>query len=228
MKNCGALSAAVRRFFKAAVKTSFVGFMFFKQVKMRGDNLSYVIADEETKETAVVDPGFDSDEIKNLLGTENLRLIYVINTHDHVDHVASEDALKLRFGAKTVSHRLSNHATDVRVDEGDVLRVGSIFIRVLYTPGHTVDSICLLIDGKKLLTGDTLLAGTVRNTILASGDSRSLYESLFGKILKLSDEVEVFPGHERGGRVSSTIGEEKRVNRALQARSYAEFVELIK
>lgn len=202
--------------------------MFFKQIKMHGDNLSYVIADEETKETAVVDPGFDSDEIQNLLGRENLKLIYIINTHDHVDHIAGQDALKLRFGAKTVSHKLSNLTTDIRVDEGDVLKVGNVSIRVLYTPGHTVDSICLLIDGKKLLTGDTLFAGSVRNTILASGDSRSLYESLFDKILKLGDDVELFPGHERGGKVSSTIGEEKRVNRALQAKSYEEFVELIK
>jgi glyoxylase-like metal-dependent hydrolase (beta-lactamase superfamily II) len=85
----------------------------------------------------------------------------------------------------------------------------------------------LLIDGKKLITGDTLLVGGVGRTPLAGGDLRSLYESLSGKILKLPDDVELYPGHERDGRASSTIGEEKRTNRALQARGYEEFVQLI-
>lgn len=202
--------------------------MFFKQVRMHGDNLSYVIADENTKEAAVVDPGFDAEEIENILNQENFKLIYIINTHDHVDHVVGEDALKLRFGANTVSHGLSNLTTDVRVDEGDVLRAGSIAIRVLYTPGHTEDSICLLVDRTKLLSGDTLLVGSIGKTGLAGGDARKLYDSLFGKILKLSDDVEVYPGHERGGKASSTVGEEKRANRVLQARSFEEFVELVK
>jgi glyoxylase-like metal-dependent hydrolase (beta-lactamase superfamily II) len=200
--------------------------MLLKQVKMHGDNLSYIIADENTKEAAVIDPGFDSDEIRNLLNQENLKLIYIINTHDHVDHIVGEDSLKLRFGAKTVSHRLSNLTTDIRVDEGDILQVGNIPIGVIYTPGHTIDSVCFLVDGKKLLSGDTLLVGAVGRTTLAGGDSRGMYESLFGKILTLADDMVLYPGHEHNGRTVSTLGEEKRSNRALQARSYEEFVEL--
>jgi len=201
--------------------------MFFKQLRMRGGNFSYVVADENTKEAVVVDPGFDSDEIGSLLSQENLKLVYIINTHAHVDHVVGEDALKQRFGAKTVSHKTSNLTTDVRVDEGDVLQLGNIQIGVIYTPGHTVDSVCFLIDRKKLLAGDTLLVGRVGRTTMDSGDLRSLFESLFSKILKLADDVELYPGHEHGGKASSTLGEEKRANRALQAKSYEEFVEIL-
>jgi len=201
--------------------------MFFKQLRMRGGNFSYVVADENTKGAVVVDPGFDSDEIESLLSQESLKLVYIINTHDHVDHVVGDDALKQRFGAKTVSHKLSNLTTDIRVDEGDVLQLGNIRIGVIYTPGHTVDSVCFLVDRKKLLAGDTLLVGRVGRTTMDGGDLRSLFESLFSKILKLADDVELYPGHEHGGKTSSTLGEEKRANRALQARSYEEFVELV-
>ena len=81
--------------------------MLFKQIKEHGNNFSYVIADENTRETAVVDVGFNADVTKKFLSGENLKLILIINTHDHVDHVLGNDELKLLFGAKTVAHRLS-------------------------------------------------------------------------------------------------------------------------
>ncbi len=201
--------------------------MFFRQIKMRSGNLSYIIADEDTREAAVVDPGFDTDEIENLLTRENLKLTLVINTHDHIDHIIGNDELKLRFGAKTVSHTLSKITTDIRVDEADVIRVGNVAVKVLYTPGHSTDSICLLIDGKKLLTGDALFVGSVGNTTMLGGDSESLYQSL-GKLMHLGDDVEVYPGHDRGAKPSSTLGEEKRLNGALQSQSYEEFARLVK
>src|SRR3972149_8867484 len=202
--------------------------MLFKQIKMRGDNFSYIIADENTKEAAVVDPGFNAEDIKSLLDIENMKLLFVINTHDHIDHVLGDDELSLRFGAKTVAHRLSKTTTAVRVDEGDVIRVGSVSVKVIYTPGHSVDSICLLVDDKKLLTGDTLFVGSIGNTKLSGGDSKSMYDSLFNKLLNLGDDVEVYPGHDHGAKSSSTLGEEKRTNKALQSRSFAEFIESIK
>ena len=194
---------------------------------MHGDNL-YIIADENTRETAVVDVGFNADVIKKFLSGENLKLILIINTHDHVDHVLGNDELKSLFGAKTVAHRLSKTTTDVRVDEGDIIRVGSVSVKVFYTPGHTADSICLLVGDKKLLTGDILLVGSVGSTEMPGGDSKSMHESLFNKLLKLEDNVEVYPGHDRGAKPSSTLGEEKRLNNALQPRSVQEFIELMK
>ena len=195
---------------------------------MHGDNFSYIIADENTRETAVVDVGFNADVIKKFLSGEILKLIFVANTHDHIDHVLGNDELKLLFGAKTVAHRLSKTTTDVRVDENDVIRVGSVSVKVFYTPGHSADSICLLADDKKLLTGDTLLVGSVGSTEMPGGDAKSMYDSLFNKLLKFEGDVEVSPGHDRGTKPSSTLGEEKRSNNALQPRSVNEFIELMK
>lgn len=202
--------------------------MFFKQIKGQGDNFSYIIADENTKEAAVVDPGFNAEEIKNILADENLKLIHIINTHDHIDHVLANEELKLRFGAKTMAHRLSKITTDIMIDEGDVVRVGNVSVKVIYTPGHSADSICLLVNDKKLLTGDTLLVGSVGSTAMTGGDSKSMYDSLFNKLLRLEDDVEMYPGHDRGARPSSTLGDEKRSNNALRARSVEEFVALMK
>jgi glyoxylase-like metal-dependent hydrolase (beta-lactamase superfamily II) len=202
--------------------------MFFKQVKGRGSNFSYIVADENTKEAAIVDPDFNSDILKTILTEENLKLLFIINTHDHVDHVVGNDELKMQFGSKTLAHRSSNISTDVKVEEGDVIQVGNISIRVLHTPGHSEDSICLLVNGKKLLTGDTMMVGSVGPTGFSGADLKGLYESLFTKVLVLGDDVEVFPGHYRGGKSSSTLGEEKRTNRALKARSFEEFSELMK
>jgi glyoxylase-like metal-dependent hydrolase (beta-lactamase superfamily II) len=103
-----------------------------------------------------------------------------------------------------------------------------VLIKVIYTPGHTPDSICLLVDNKKLLTGDTLFVGECGRTDLPGGNSESLYDSLFNKLLKLSDDVEVYPGHDYGLKPYSTIGEERRTNYVLQPRSLMEFVEFMK
>ena len=194
---------------------------------MRGDNLSYVIADESTREAAAVDPGFGTDELKNLISAENLNLILVIITHDHIDHVVGMDDLRLRFGAKVVVNKMSKVSADVRVDEGDVISVGAIPIKVIHTPGHSADSICLLVEAKKLLTGDTLFVGTVGSLPTVGGDPKALFQSLFNKLLLLGDEIEVYPGHDRGAKLFSTLGEEKRLNKALKSRNFEEFTKLI-
>jgi glyoxylase-like metal-dependent hydrolase (beta-lactamase superfamily II) len=202
--------------------------MFFMQIQQHGDNFSYIIADDVTREAAVVDSSFNAGEIIRVLKVENLRLKYVISTHSHSDHTAGNAELRSMFSAKTVAHRLSRINADVAVDDGDVIRVGSVSIKVIYTPGHTPDSISLLVDDKKLLTGDTLFVGECGRTDLPGGNSRSMFDSLFNKILKFSDDVEVYPGHDYGLKPSSTIGEEKRSNYTLQPRSLAEFIEFMK
>jgi glyoxylase-like metal-dependent hydrolase (beta-lactamase superfamily II) len=132
------------------------------------------------------------------------------------------------FSAKIVAHKLSRINADIAVDDGDIIRLGNVPIKVIYTPGHTPDSICLLVDNKKLLTGDTLFVGECGRTDMLGGNSRSMYESLFNKLLKLGDDVEVYPGHDYGSKPSSTIDEEKRSNYTLQPRSLAEFIEFMR
>ena len=198
--------------------------MFFRQVQQHGDNFSYIIADDATREAAVVDSSFNAGEIIRVLKTENLKLKYVINTHDHSDHTAGNEELLSMFNAKTVAHKLSRINADVEVEDGDFIHLGNVSIKVIHTPGHAPDSICLLIDNKKLLTGDTLFVGECGRTDLPGGDSRSMYDSLFSKLLKLDDAVEVYPGHDYGAKPYSTIGEERRTNYVLQPRSLMEFI----
>jgi hydroxyacylglutathione hydrolase len=201
--------------------------MFFRQVQQHGDNFSYIIADDNTREAAVIDPSFNSAEITRILKDKNLKLKYVINTHGHSDHTAGNQELRLAFGSKIVAHKLSKINADVKVDDGNVIRVGSISVKVIHTPGHTLDSMCLLLDNRKLLTGDTLFVGECGRTDMPGGNSKDMFSSLFNKILKLTDDVEVYPGHDYGLKSSSTIGEERRSNYTLEPRSLAEFIEFM-
>ena len=202
--------------------------MLFKQIQQHSDNFSYIIADEATREAAVVDSSFNAGEIIRVLKTERLTLKYVVNTHGHSDHTAGNTELLSMFDAKTVAHTLSRIDADIKVDDGDIIRVGNVPIKVIHTPGHTPDSICLLVDNKKLLTGDTLFVGECGRTDLPGGNSKSLYDSLFNKLLKLPDDVEVYPGHDYGPKPCSTIGEQRRTNYVLQPRSLIEFMEFLK
>jgi len=201
--------------------------MFFKQVKHRSDNFSYIIADDATKEAAVVDPSFNADAIIRILGDQNLNVKYVIDTHNHKDHTAGNEDFRTSFGAKIVAHKLAKVYKDIGVVDGDVIRVGKVVIKVIHTPGHTPDGICLLVDNK-LLTGDTFFVGECGRTDLPGGSSEDMYHSLFDKLMKLDDEIEVYPGHDYGPNPHSTIGVERRRNYTLEKRTLDEFIEFMK
>ena len=202
--------------------------MFFKQVQQHGDNFSYIIADDTTGEAAVVDSSYNAGEITRIIKAENLKLNYIINTHGHSDHASGNQELRSISTAKIVAHNLSRINPDIKVNDGDTLNIGAIPVKVIHTPGHTPDSICLLVNNQKLLTGDTLFVGECGRTDLPGGNSKSMYNSLFHKILKLNDNIEVYPGHDYGQKLSSTIGEERRSNYTLEPRSLSEFIEFMK
>jgi hydroxyacylglutathione hydrolase len=202
--------------------------VFFKQIQQHGDNFSYLIADEKSKEAVVVDSSFNASQIINYIKTSNFRLKYIINTHDHSDHTAGNPELCSIFGAKIVAQKLSKAKFDIPVENGDVLTLGKVQIKVIHTPGHTPESICLLIDNKKLLTGDTLFVGECGRTDLPGGNSKNMYDSLFNKLSKLNDAIEVYPGHDYGAKPHSTIGQEKKTNYTLQPRSIEKFIEFMK
>ena len=202
--------------------------MIFNQIQQHGDNFTYLIADEKTKEAAIVDSSYNAEEIIKILKTQNLRLKYVINTHGHSDHTAGNTELKSIFGAKIVADKLSKVNCDVWVEDGDVIKIGPISLKIIYTPGHTVDSICILVDNQKLLTGDTLFVGECGRTDMPGGNSKSMYDSLFNKILELEDSIEVYPGHDYGSTPTSTIGRERKSNYTLRPRTLKDFVEFMR
>ncbi|MGD6806069.1 MAG: MBL fold metallo-hydrolase [Candidatus Bathyarchaeia archaeon] len=201
--------------------------MLFRQIQRHGDNFSYLIADEATKEAAVVDPSYNADELIKTIKNQNLTLKYIINTHSHSDHTAGNTELQQLFGAKIAASKQTKNQADLQLDDSDTLSLGKIQIKVLSTPGHTQDGICLLIDGEKLLTGDTLFVGECGRTDLPGGNAKQLYETLFNKILKLNDEIEVYPGHDYGVKPSSTIGYERKTNYVLQPRTLKEFLQFM-
>ncbi|MGA9387984.1 MAG: MBL fold metallo-hydrolase [Candidatus Bathyarchaeia archaeon] len=201
--------------------------MFFKQVKHHGDNFSYIVADEDTKEAAVVDPSFNADAIAAIAKDQNLKVKYIINTHHHTDHTAGNEEVRSAFRAEVVAHQLSHVRKDVSVVDGDTIKLGKVVIKVIHTPGHTSDGICLLVDNK-LLTGDTLFVGECGRTDLPGGDPESMYNSLFQKLMKLDDTVEVYPGHDYGLKDHSTMGGERRTNYILKTRTLEEFVEFMR
>jgi glyoxylase-like metal-dependent hydrolase (beta-lactamase superfamily II) len=200
--------------------------MLFKQLKYCSDNFSYIIADESTRKAVVVDPSGNQDALTKFIKDQKLKLDYVVDTHGHGDHTAGNEVLKSVFGAKIVAHRISKTRKDVSVDDDAILNVGKIPIKVIHTPGHTPDSICLLVDGK-VLTGDTLFVGECGRTDLPDGSSEDMYHSLFDKLRKLDDKIEVYPGHDYGPKPHSTIGDEKRTNYVLEKRTLEEFVKFM-
>jgi glyoxylase-like metal-dependent hydrolase (beta-lactamase superfamily II) len=200
--------------------------MLFKQIKYRGDNFSYIIADETSREAAIVDPSLNQDVLMKFIKDQKLKLNYIIDTHGHGDHTAGNDDLKRASGAQIVTHKISEVRKDVSVEDGNILKLGKIIIKVIHTPGHTPDSISLLVDGK-ILTGDTLFIGECGRTDLPGANPADMYHSLFDKLGKLDDKIEVYPGHDYGPRPSSTIGEQKRTNYVLEKRTLEEFLEFM-
>ena len=198
--------------------------MIVKQIPVGSmANFTYVIADEKTRAAAVIDPSWDLEKVLDVLKSNDLKLKYIINTHTHFDHVLGNEQLAALTGAKIIMHRNSALEKDMTVDDNDIIQLGNIGIKVFHTPGHSKDGICLLVENK-LFTGDTLFVGNCGRIDLPGGSAAELYDSLFGKLAKLDDQIEIYPGHDYGSRPYSTIGEEKRNNYVLKPRTKEEFL----
>jgi len=187
-------------------------------------NFTYIIADEETGNAAVIDPSWDLDKIFHVLKKNDWRAKYVINTHTHFDHVIGNEQVAEVTGAKIVQHNNSPLEKHIAVSDGDVIEIGSFSLRVLYTPGHSKDCMCLMLDNQLIFTGDTLFVGNCGRTDLPGSDPAEMYHSLFDRLGKLDDKLIVYPGHNYGSTPTSTIGHEKKTNYVLQPRSKQEFL----
>lgn len=191
--------------------------MIFRQLEVgEMQNFAYIIGDEKTREAAIVDPGWDEDKIISECKKEGWRITKIFLTHAHFDHAQAAEPLARKTGATIYVHKSEEfNAEKIQyIEDEEELTIGGIKIKVFWTPGHTPGGVCFLIDGKKLLTGDTLFVGGVGRTDLPGGNSRVLKESL-QKIASLGDSVEVWPGHDYGETKSGTIGREKRENSAM-------------
>lgn len=185
--------------------------MIFKQLDAGWDrNFAYFVADEDSREAAVIDPGSSPEEVLNLLQASDLRLKYIVNTHDHPDHTRGNSVLASSTKAQIAMHELAQSPHDVDLKDGDVINLGTLELHIIHTPGHTKDSICILAEGE-LITGDTLFVGSVGRTWSEQG-AREECSSIRDKLMKLDPKTRVWPGHNYGPRPSSTIGDELREN----------------
>jgi glyoxylase-like metal-dependent hydrolase (beta-lactamase superfamily II) len=201
--------------------------MFLRQIKESAmANMTYVVAEGESGHGVVIDPSGDVIRIMKVIESVGIKVDYVLNTHGHSDHTSGNGRIVKDTGAKVAAHKLANVKKDVSLEDGQILKVGTLSIKVIHTPGHTKDSVCFLIESK-LFTGDTLFVGECGRTDMPGGDAPAMYESLFNRLMKLPDEIEVFPGHDYGPRPTSTIGNERKNNYVLLPRSKEEFIEFM-
>jgi len=201
--------------------------MIFETVATGGCR-SYLVGCDESCAAALIDPELSQlDRYKALAARGGLRIHYVIDTHTHADHFSATRQLARQLEVPVVMHRSSPAPfVDLRLEGGELLLIGRLRLQALHTPGHTRDSMCLIVDDR-VFTGDTLLIGATGRTDLPSGDAGSLYDSLFGDLLTLNPALKVFPAHEYKGRTHSTLGQELAENPRLQKRDRGAFIEMM-
>jgi glyoxylase-like metal-dependent hydrolase (beta-lactamase superfamily II) len=196
--------------------------MIFEQIEAGGDrNFSYLIGDEETRLGAVVDPSYDTSQLVARVQALGLKVAYILTTHTHHDHIAGNGVFH-KGDVKLAAYKDARVNPDIKLDHGDVIALGRQRIQVLFTPGHYVDSVCFLVNGK-LITGDTLFVGCIGGT-RSQDNSAEQFHSLFDIIMKLDDAIEVYPGHHYGATPSSTIGYERAHNPFLSRTNFQDFV----
>lgn len=208
---------------------------------------SYLVYCEQTRQAAIVDPNHNPNQYFTALAELGLTLAYVIDTHTHVDHDSLSGVLAKKTGAKVVMHPAyaeqrklgasftgneaivkhlafnSTIAVDITLQEGDTLQVGQVEIRILHTPGHTLDSMTLLI-GNRALTGDILMIGNCGRSDFPGGSNEAMYDSLFNKLLPLGDDCIIYPAHDYSSNINSVMGYERVHNPFLKHRTKQEFV----
>jgi glyoxylase-like metal-dependent hydrolase (beta-lactamase superfamily II) len=194
--------------------------------------MTYLAACSQTREGVIIDPAGEEDNLLTLIENQGVKVKYILNTHGHADHVFGnqklKDSLKVpvcmheeddRFFADEAVREKSleelglppSGPADIKLKDGDVLKAGTLRIKVIHTPGHTPGSVCYLIDGN-LFSGDTLFVGAVGRTDLIGGSLDTLLQSLEKKLIVLPKETIVWPGHDYGDTPTSTIGLEMEEN----------------
>ena len=203
--------------------------MIFKQIfDTESSTYTYLIASAKGREAVIIDPVIENvDNYIKILGELDLKLVKVIDTHIHADHVTGATKLKKATNCTTLmGEHTPADAVEIKVKDGEIIEIDNLKIKSLYTPGHTSDSYSFLLDNY-LFSGDTLLINGTGRTDFQNGSSKDAYNSLFNNLLKLAEETLVYPGHDYNGKFSSTIGNEKKFNPRLQVKSEDEYVDIM-
>ena len=207
--------------------------LYVKQLELGPmQNFVYLLGDPASRDAAVVDPGWEAARILQAAAEDGYRLTAAFVTHHHFDHVMGLGELLAAADLPVYVHRadapfLHVARTSLKpVDDGDLVRIGQVEVRLVHTPGHTPGSQCLLV-GDRLFSGDTLFIRACGRWDLPGGDPAALYDSLSRRLKALDDETILYPGHNYADRPTSTIGEEKRTNPFLQIPSREEFLRMV-
>ncbi|KEQ57192.1 Hydroxyacylglutathione hydrolase protein [Marine Group I thaumarchaeote SCGC RSA3] len=189
-------------------------------------NFSYIVEDEDTSESIVIDPSWDLIELEMVIKENSLKIKYIVNTHHHFDHTLGNEVMVESTKAPIIQHENSELKHDIAVKDGDVIEFGNSKLKVFHTPGHSKDSICLIGDGK-IFSGDTLFVGNCGRIDLPGGSAKELYHSLFDVLYSLDDNLVLYPGHNYGHKETSTIGQEKITNMVMQKRTEQQFLDMM-
>ena len=203
--------------------------MVFKQVfDQKSSTYTYLIASAKGREALIIDPVLDNvAEYIKLLKELDLKLVKVIDTHIHADHVTGASKLKDITNCSTImGEHTPAETVEIKVKDEEYINLDNLRIKAMYTPGHTSDSYSFLMDNY-LFSGDTLLINGTGRTDFQNGNAKDAYNSIFNKLLKLPEETLLYPAHDYKGEKVSTIGKEKKHNPRLQVKSVDEYVEIM-
>ncbi|MEM7772959.1 MAG: MBL fold metallo-hydrolase [Cyanobacteria bacterium P01_E01_bin.6] len=204
--------------------------MLFRQLfDPETSTYTYLIADENTQQSILVDPvsaRVDRDHL--LLNELGLTLLFCLETHIHADHITGTGKLRQLTQCQGIVPTNAHAAcADRYIHHNQVLHVGTIAIHAIETNGHTDSHMAYLVNGTHLLTGDSLLIRGCGRTDFQSGDAGTLYDRVTQRLFTLPEDILVYPGHDYKGQTVSTIGEEKRFNPRFVGRTRDEFIVLM-
>ena len=203
--------------------------MIFKQVfDNKTSTYTYLIASAKGREAVIIDPVLDNVEnYIALLKDLDLKLVKVIDTHIHADHVTGASKLKQSTNCTTImGEHTPADMVEIKVKDNELINVDDLKIRSIYTPGHTSESYSFLLNNY-LFSGDALLINGTGRTDFQNGSSKDSYHSIFDKLLKLPEDTLLYPGHDYNGKKVSTIGNEKKFNPRLQVKNVDEYIEIM-
>ncbi len=203
--------------------------MIFEQLfDNKSSTYTYIISSGEGREALIIDPVIEhTEEYLKILEKLKLRLVKVIDTHIHADHITGLNELSKRTNCtKIMGEQSKSEVVDIKIKEDDKIEIDKIEIKAIYTPGHTDCSYSFLMKDR-IFTGDTLLINGTGRTDFQNGSAKTQYDSLFNKILKLPEKTLVYPAHDYNGKKFSTIGDEKNNNPRLQVTNVEEYIEIM-